>query len=584
MGTIKKNWGLITTIILSFIAIKPLFYSGYFPIHDSLQVERIYQMSEALRDGHFPVRWVKDLGYGYGYPLFNFYAPLPYYVGAVFKILGFSLIASAKIMFGIGIVLAGISMYFFGKKIWGTWGGILSAILYQYLPYHAVQIYVRGSVGEYWAYSFVPLLALSLLELKDRNIKRNELHITLNNRWVIIGAFSYSGIILSHNISALIVTGGLLFFIGAQILIALFREKSQWSTVKSQLLVLVFGLGLSAFFWLPAFVEKDITQVDKIIQGGSYYADHFVEPLQLWSSPWGYAGSAPPGEIDGMSFKLGKVHIILAILTTAVLLWRRRRRRERCLLLITNYSLLIFSIFMMFSISRPVYESIQILQYIQFPWRFLMFAGFSLSILGGGAMFILKKYSGWIKSGFVLFITFLVIVNIRALPKKLEIVNFKPERYFYADNSDFINDYNLKWTASKRSDEYLFKSFVPPTQKSQIAIVRLPQKEALNLQVAQNKTHVLAFLSKFDQKKEVLINIGFFPGWKAYIDKVEEGIEILDRGFLLEIPKGKHKVMIRFEDTAVRKVGNLISASTVVLLLLITFSKFNICSNGNSKS
>ena len=73
---------LIIVILLSYWSISHLLLPGFFPIHDNTQVQRVFEMSKSLRDGMFPVRWVSDMGYGFGYPIFNFYAPLAYYFGA----------------------------------------------------------------------------------------------------------------------------------------------------------------------------------------------------------------------------------------------------------------------------------------------------------------------------------------------------------------------------------------------------------------------------------------------------------------------------------------------------------------------
>ena len=156
----KKIIPIIFLLILSFWSIKPLFNQGFFPVHDNVQVERVYEMGRALREGQFPVRWVGDLGYGFGYPIFNFYAPLPYYVGGFFNFLGLDAIVATKLMFGIGILLAVISMYILASSFWGRLGGMLSAVLYLYSPYHALDIYVRGAVDEFWAMAFLPFVFL----------------------------------------------------------------------------------------------------------------------------------------------------------------------------------------------------------------------------------------------------------------------------------------------------------------------------------------------------------------------------------------------------------------------------------------
>src|SRR3990167_1872112 len=102
---VKRNWVIIAVLLLSLWVIKPLFVNGFFPMHDDTQVARVFEMGKALRDGMFPVRWVPDLGYGYGYPIFNFYAPLSYYFGGFLTLLGFDALLATKIMMAVGILL-----------------------------------------------------------------------------------------------------------------------------------------------------------------------------------------------------------------------------------------------------------------------------------------------------------------------------------------------------------------------------------------------------------------------------------------------------------------------------------------------
>ena len=78
----------LAIIILVLIASRDLIKPGYFSIHDDLQVGRLYQMELCFRDLQIPCRWVPDMGYGYGYPLYNFYPSLPYYFGMIFYFIG----------------------------------------------------------------------------------------------------------------------------------------------------------------------------------------------------------------------------------------------------------------------------------------------------------------------------------------------------------------------------------------------------------------------------------------------------------------------------------------------------------------
>src|SRR3989344_627152 len=149
MNLFRNNFfQLIIIVILSWFVVKPLVTAGFFPMHDDTQVARVFEMGKSLKEGQFPVRIVDGLGYDYGYPIFNFYAPLPYYFGGLITALGVDALLATKAMIGMGAILAGVSMYILGMEFFGVGGGILAALLYLYAPYHAVQIFVRGSVGE----------------------------------------------------------------------------------------------------------------------------------------------------------------------------------------------------------------------------------------------------------------------------------------------------------------------------------------------------------------------------------------------------------------------------------------------------
>ena len=60
-------------------------------------LQRTHQLVTALRDGHFPVRWMPDANYGFGYPFFNFYAPLSIYIAGIFNIIGFQIVTAIKL-------------------------------------------------------------------------------------------------------------------------------------------------------------------------------------------------------------------------------------------------------------------------------------------------------------------------------------------------------------------------------------------------------------------------------------------------------------------------------------------------------
>src|SRR4051812_2465578 len=106
--------GLVLTLTLLW----PLFAAPYFSHHDDVQWIRLYEMDKCFKDFQIPCRWVPDLGGEYGYPLFNYYAPLPYYIGEFFYFFTHQLLISAKLMFALPFIGCFVFMYLFARKIW----------------------------------------------------------------------------------------------------------------------------------------------------------------------------------------------------------------------------------------------------------------------------------------------------------------------------------------------------------------------------------------------------------------------------------------------------------------------------------
>ncbi|MCL4418715.1 YfhO family protein [Patescibacteria group bacterium] len=451
MNFFKKNISLLFLLLLSIFSILPLFHLGFFPMHDDTQVGRVFEMGKALKDGVFPVRWVQDLGYGYGYPIFNFYAPLAYYIGGFFNVLGFDALVSTKMMMGFGIILAGIFMYFLAKEIFGNIAGIVAALFYVYTPYHAVDIYVRGDVAEFWAYAFIPFVFYGLLKIYKQP------------RWqfVILGSLGYAGIILSHNLTAMMATPFLLITTLLYCLIA-YKEKRK-SVIRYLLSAIFLGLIISAFYWIPALLEMKYTNVFSQIGGGADFRDHFVCINQLWQSPWGYGGSVP-GCIDGLSFVAGKLHILVSIASLAGVIFlfifkKQKQNAEKILIIGFSFLGFIFSVFLTLEISKFIWQAIPLMAFFQYPWRFLLMVSFFSSLLAGSFIWLASSLP--LKRLFPHYVLEISAILIFALCF-LNIKFFAPQKILQVNSNYYTNQHSLKWTTSKISDEYLPKGIKKP--------------------------------------------------------------------------------------------------------------------------
>lgn len=141
----KKDF-LVIFLILLFIV--PTFFRlirpGFFPMQDDLQAFRIQQMDKCFDDMQIPCRWVPDAGYQYGYPQFIYYPPSVYYLGAILHRAGLQYIDAVKILFVLGYIASALAMFVLIRSFLGRWPGVAAALIYSYVPYKAVEVYVRG--------------------------------------------------------------------------------------------------------------------------------------------------------------------------------------------------------------------------------------------------------------------------------------------------------------------------------------------------------------------------------------------------------------------------------------------------------
>jgi len=163
-----------------------------------------------------------------------------------------------------------------GKKYFGTIASIFAAFLYIYVPYHAVDLYVRGALSEFFSFVFIPAVFWSFDRLVEKKTFGNSL---------VCGIF-LSLVVLTHNLVFIQFIPFLLIYL----IYLLVKERKDLK--RTILLFLTSGLSsifLTLYFTLPALLEKQYTLVDKILTGElANYKLYFVCPSQLINSSWGY--------------------------------------------------------------------------------------------------------------------------------------------------------------------------------------------------------------------------------------------------------------------------------------------------------
>src|SRR3990172_7784497 len=124
----KYYFWLILFLVIP--AIWALFVPGFYGASDDIHIAWLQQMDKVLREGQLPPRYVPDVSYGFGYPLFNFVFPLPFYVAEIFHFLGFSLVESIKAVFALSFLFSGLLMYKLLREFTSSFLSLIAALIY----------------------------------------------------------------------------------------------------------------------------------------------------------------------------------------------------------------------------------------------------------------------------------------------------------------------------------------------------------------------------------------------------------------------------------------------------------------------
>ncbi|MBI5045133.1 MAG: hypothetical protein HZC02_04350 [Candidatus Levybacteria bacterium] len=532
--------GLILVLLfLSLPLIAPFFQKGYFTTHDGeWAVVRLADMYREVRDGQIPPRFSGNLNSGYGYPLFQYAYPMPYYLGLVLYLFQIGLVDSIKILFASTVFLSGVAMFFLSRSLWkSNIAGIVSAILYMYAPYRLVDLYVRGSIGESIASVFFPLILLTMLSLRER----------ITPVRVVLLSLLTASLVLTHNIMAVLFLVIILgFFI-------YFLIEKDFLTIKASLIGIVGGFMLSAYFWIPALLEKKYILLSIIpIADRSL---HFVSLNQLILPTWGYGTPTDP---DAFTYQIGLAHIFVVFLIGVTFFLKKKDLMRN----ITTLFFILISVFLflMFPLSKVIWENTPLLHEINYPWTCLMPIIFLSSIIAGKTaitnFFPLQK----------------IIVGIACVAAIFFGITYaRPNKI--VDNGDgfyFTNDATT--TSSKELMPLWVKDIPQVRPKNKIEII----KGIGNISPLHITSHKALFETDLKTDAIIRFNTIYFPQWEWKVDgkntpySYNNRVGVMDAHFT----KGHHNISIVLRDTPIRIISNSISFVTFVVFVFVIVVRF----------
>jgi len=488
-----------------------------FDFHDETQPARISEFTTNLTQLRLPPRLAPHFSHNMGFPVFNFYAPSAYWITSFINLLGFDVANSIKLSFLLAILIGFAGMFFFLKLFFHKEVALLGASLFMAAPWIAVEIFVRGNLGEVWFISSIPWVFYFLY--------RNSLE---DSKYIFIGSVvTLMFSLTAHNVLSLI------FLPWVIITIIIFKKS------KKNFFALLLALLTSSYFFIPAILEISLTQAAALAKGTNY-RDHFLCLDQIWTAPfWGYGGSAPGCKSDGFSFMLGKIQLLLALGGSLLLfydLYKKRLKNARLWLVI--FVLTVSSIFLTLYHSAFIWMILSpIFSLFQFPWRFLALAVFGNAVLGAYLFSRLKiKFAQYLVFGLAIVV---IIFGAKYFTKS----QISKQEF----NNRYLSGDYIEYSAAYAIQEYLPKDVDYQTW--------LKLKGVSSDKIASSSTK---------------INLHYFPFWKIYVNGQQvtpTSFDLLGRPL---IPITKPSIIhIEYSQTNVEKMANAISLLTIIYLILI---------------
>ena len=337
-------------------------------------LSRNYNTIQGLKNGQFPPEIVSNFCNGFGYSWNLFYPPLSTYVAAIFRLIVPTYVGAMKLSIVVAFLVSGIAMFQFVRKVTKNSNiGLISAILYMTANYLITDVYERMAMGEVFAYMFLPILFHGLYNIFYDKGKRNYL--------LAIGA---CGILLSHNISTLMVVGISILFVlfNGKKLIQKETRKQIW---KHLVINAIFIILIVLFFYVPFMEQQMATEYVAMQEGGmatkEFVSSHALYLYQLVFGKFENGNSyALDQGIDNEMFLSIGFPILVPLLFTPVVIKKISQEKRPLywfvLILGILTSLMATTIF-------PWSKMPNIILLIQFPWRMLMLSTFLLSIIAG---------------------------------------------------------------------------------------------------------------------------------------------------------------------------------------------------------
>mgnify|MGYP000380343189 CR=1 FL=1 len=559
--------GWVVAALIALLAAWPLLARPSLPdsVDSTVHIFRTQIVLDAWRAGVLYPRWAPDLYYGFGYPVFNYYAPLTYHLGALFALPSGDAVLGVKAVLALAAAAGALGMYGLGRALWGGRGGVVSAAAFALAPYVLfIDPLERGAAPETFSIGWAPVVFWAFARLRRAPTARA----------LVLAALALAALLLAHNLLPAVFLGLLIVWLLADLAAHRAWDRAH---LAPWLLALALGAGLTAFFWLPAVVERGAVQYQTLTGSALFdYRHYFARADELLAPAlWFDLGALR----TRFHYNVGVAQWALAVLGAASAL--RARPGRATLLVFTAAGLAL--LYLMTPASLWLWEAAPILPFLQFPTRLLGPAALALAVLAGAAVRWLPEGAGGRLPGAFGLAAFAALYAA-AVP----LLNPPPWPDYGPVSAARILETELsgRLVGTTAGVEFLPVGVQqrPQPQPALVESLRAGAPDRVDraalppgasvLLVGQGPLHS-AYQAASPGPFRLRLFTFYFPGWSASVDGRRVAVDVArPEGWLvIPVPAGEHEVRVQFEETPVRVLAWVLSGLSALAVVLLVLGK-----------
>ena len=526
------RWAPLLAIAGAAFAVEiPFFFLGTPSGHD---VEfHLYSWLEVLsqwKHGIFYPRWAALAHFAYGEPRFIFYPPASWTLGTLLSAI-FPWTIASSIYIWVVLVGAGVAMFvlarrWIGRQNFDRRDAIFLAVLYAVNPYHLVIVYWRSAFAELLASCLVPLLLLFVLKAVDEGWRALiPLGLVLGAAWLT----NAPAAVMIHYSLALLV----MFF-------ALQQRSPRVLFVGA--VAVALGAALAAFYLFPAIYEQRWIDIAQAVSAGSRPADNFL-----------FIHTHDPDHDTFNRIVTWVALLEMVVVCVAAWAWRWRETQRKLWNVLVAWAATCSVL--MFPVTALLWKVLPKMQFMQFPWRWLLCLSMIFSLL------VAIGIRRWWWRAAVYAVSLLVIGAAWH--------HLQAPWWDTAGDLREMQDNMESGAGYEGTDEYTPLAADPSgiDRDARSVTVNGPARAAIHVERwdVESKT----FTAEMSAEDQLALRLFPYPAWRVEVNGrvVETDERAVSGQMLVPVSAGMNRVEIRFVRTWDRAAGGWISLITVVFVM-----------------